>query len=724
VGPRYIEVTCVPDGPPEGETRGFFALVNDITPRKHREDSEKLLRRADTLLSTSPDEPSVLRSFVALLVPGLADGCAIELGTSGGVERRLIVRRVVAEDPRVIEEEVLFPRRESGGEGPPEVFATGTSQLLPEVTDEMVERSASLKDQLDRLDLRPPVSALFVPLAIRGLTLGVVSLFSRRAGRTYSAEDLWLAEDLGRQAAGALEAARFHAEWSFETSHRLRTEEALRESRDRLRLESEAAELATWDWDVRAGVLTLNDRCKAIWALPDSAGNDYRLLLAAIHPEDRDRVERTFRDELKPDGHGACRAEFRVLGRNDGVERWVSCHGLVVHEPSGKPIRVVGTAVDISERKRVERELLFRKTLLESQTEAAIDGILVVDPVGRMISFNRRFVEMWGIPPEVVAARSDEAAIGSVLHKLADPEGFLSRVRYLYGHPNEESQDELCLKDGRTFDRYSAPVRDSDGGYYGRVWYFRDVTEKHHQDEELRQSASRLQMALDELNTFAYTVAHDLRAPLRAMAGFSRLLELEYGRALDQEAQDYVRRIAEAAERMDKLIQDLLAYSRVSRLSMRIETVDLGELLSEVLGRFQPEFQQRQARLDVIEPLPSVLAYRVALDQVLANLISNAVKFVAPGTRPEVRIQCEKTEERVRLSVLDNGIGISPDQQDRIFGVFERLHPTEYPGTGIGLAIVKRAMERMGGRVGVEIRPGGGSSFWIELRSPTAPPSD
>jgi signal transduction histidine kinase len=329
---------------------------------------------------------------------------------------------------------------------------------------------------------------------------------------------------------------------------------------------------------------------------------------------------------------------------------------------------------------------------------------------------------MWGIPPEVVASRSDEAAVASVLHKLADPEGFLTRVRYLYGHPNEESQDELSLRDGRTFDRYSAPVRDSEGGYYGRVWYFRDVTEKRHQDEELRQSTSRLQMALDELNTFAYTVAHDLRAPLRAMAGFSRLLELDYGRGLDREAQDYVRRIAEAAERMDKLIQDLLAYSRVSRLSMSIETVDLGELLSEVLGRFQPEFQERQAHLDVIEPLPSVLAYRVALDQVLSNLISNAVKFVAPGTRPEVRIQCERMGNLVRLSVLDNGIGISPDQQDRIFGVFERLHPTEYPGTGIGLAIVKRAMERMGGQVGQVNRPGGGSCFWIELPIPDGAP--
>jgi PAS domain S-box-containing protein len=373
----------------------------------------------------------------------------------------------------------------------------------------------------------------------------------------------------------------------------------------------------------------------------------------------------------------------------------------------------------LREQKRVERELLFRTTLLEAQTEAAIDGILVVDPAGRILSFNRRFVAMWGIPQDVIESHSDDAAIASVLHNLADPETFLARVRYLYDHPDEESRDEIALKDGRTFDRYSAPVRNPEGGFYGRVWYFRDVTDQIRRDEELRQSAHRLGTALDELNRFAYSVAHDLRAPLRAMSGFSDVLQQEFGRTLDPAAQDYLSRIAEGARKMDQLIQDLLDYSRVSRVPVRIEPVELGPLVSEILGRCQTELRTRQANVEVIAPLPSVLAYRVALDQVLSNLISNAMKFVGPGVRPEIRIRAERIGEVVRLWVLDNGIGIPPDQRDRIFGVFERLHPeARYPGTGIGLAIVKRAMERMGGRVGVESVPGAGSRFWIELRSP------
>jgi len=350
--------------------------------------------------------------------------------------------------------------------------------------------------------------------------------------------------------------------------------------------------------------------------------------------------------------------------------------------------------------------------------EAAIDGILVVDSAGRMVSFNRRFVRMWGIPPDVVAARSDEAAIASVLHNLVAPEKFISRVRYLYAHPEEESRDELALKDGRTFDRYSAAVRSADGVMHGRVWYFRDMTEQKRQQEAMREGTARLQETLHELNTFAYTVAHDLRAPLRAMVGFSQVLQEDYAPALDSLAHDYIRRIAEAARRMDKLIQDLLTYSRLTRDLMPIENVELAPLVAEVLGRFEAEFRETGARVDVNGPLPPVRAHRVALHQVISNLLSNAVKFVAPGTRPEVRIYSQRKRGRVRLWVEDNGIGIAGEYQDRIFGVFQRLHSlAEYPGTGIGLAIVKRAVERMGGRVGVESATGKGSRFWIEFRS-------
>jgi PAS domain S-box-containing protein len=165
--------------------------------------------------------------------------------------------------------------------------------------------------------------------------------------------------------------------------------------------------------------------------------------------------------------------------------------------PDSAAAGIVVNTRDVSERKQAEDELRFQKTLLEAQSEATIDGILVVSIDGKIISFNHRFAEMWGIPEEVVAARSDEAALQAVRDKLADPQEFLARVTYLYGHPDEESRDEIPLKDGRTFDRYSAPVKSTDGTHYGRVWYFRDVTEREQAEAALRESEERLRFALE-----------------------------------------------------------------------------------------------------------------------------------------------------------------------------------------------------------------------------------
>jgi signal transduction histidine kinase len=501
-------------------------------------------------------------------------------------------------------------------------------------------------------------------------------------------------------------------------------EETLGQSRDRLQMAVEVAGLGIWDFDFRTGAFTLNERCQALWNLRPSAGQGWGAFVSRVHPEDRERVEPILCGRELPGGNGFFHLEFRMVGTADIAERWISASGRVVLDKAGRLRRLVGTSIDITETKAAERNLLYKNTLLKSQTEAAIDGILVVDPVGRILSYNRRFVEMWGIPAEIIATGSDEAAIRSVLHKLLDPESFLTRVRHLYDHPEEASRDELVLKDGQTFDRYSASVRSAEGVNYGRVWYFRDMTERKRQELGLRESARRLEEALRELNSFAYTVAHDLRAPLRAMTGFGQLLKEEYAWKLDSVAKDYIGRIEDAARRMDQLIQDLLAYSRLARERIEFETVELRALVPEVLSRFAQDFQDRGARVQTVGVLHPVLAHRVVLAQVLSNLISNAVKFVAPGTRPEVRICSTAAGGHVRLWVEDNGIGIAREYWDRIFGVFQRLHSVaEYPGTGIGLAIVKRAVERMGGRVGVESQPGKGSRFWIELCSPGHAPA-
>jgi len=238
-------------------------------------------------------------------------------------------------------------------------------------------------------------------------------------------------------------------------------------------------------------------------------------------------------------------------------------------------------------------------------------------------------------------------------------------------------------------------------------------------EQRVAERTAELRDANDALQAFAYSASHDLRAPLQAMEGLALALLEDYPTQLGATGQDYARRIAHTAQDTSTLIQNLLDYSRLSRTEIALTSVNLESALAEVLASLQATGEASRAMITVQEPLPLVMAHQPILEQVLINLLTNALKFVAPGVQPQIRIWAEISPAPspwVRLWIEDNGIGISPDQQERIFTVFERLHGADrYPGTGIGLAIAQKGIERTGGHIGVESAPGQGSRFWIEL---------
>lgn len=237
----------------------------------------------------------------------------------------------------------------------------------------------------------------------------------------------------------------------------------------------------------------------------------------------------------------------------------------------------------------------------------------------------------------------------------------------------------------------------------------------HELEQTVAERTAKLRETIAQLEAFSYSISHDMRGPLRAMQQYAQILLEDFKGDLKPDAAEYLSRIIRGAHRMDRLIQDVLTYSRAARVAMPIAAVDLDKLVHDIVQQY-PTFQPPTADVQVDGPLPRVLGNEASLTQCISNLIGNAVKFVRPGEKPKVRVFPGSINGNIQICIKDNGIGIAPENQQRIFNIFERVHhDREYEGTGIGLAIVKKTVERMGGDVGVESAVGRGSTFWIKL---------
>ncbi len=381
---------------------------------------------------------------------------------------------------------------------------------------------------------------------------------------------------------------------------------------------------------------------------------------------------------------------------------------------------------ELAGRRRVEQALRASEERFRRTFEQAAVGMAHVGLDGRWLRVNRRLCEILGYS----YAQMLEQTFQEITHP-DDLDADLALVQQLLaGEIGSYSLEKryLCADGGALWVQLTVSLV-RDGG--GEPDYFVSVVENISAQKEaeanirhlnatlegrVRERTDQLEQANQTLQAFASTVAHDLRAPLRSMQGFAQILEEDYGEHLDEEGHSFVHHIIEAAHDMDRLIQDLLAYSRISQAEISLQRVDLDRLVSDTLAAVAALARERRGTITVERPLPAVQAHPGVLVQVLGNLLTNALVFTAPNSPPQVHIRAERRGDRVRLWVEDNGIGIAPEHHERIFRVFQRLHGVErYPGTGIGLAIVQQGIARMGGRVGVESQLGEGSQFWIEL---------
>lgn len=508
-----------------------------------------------------------------------------------------------------------------------------------------------------------------------------------------------------------------------DVTERRRASEELRQARERFELALRGADLGTWDWNVRTGEVVFNAR----WA----GMRGYRLeeveprvssWEANVHPDDLPLVRRALEEHFAG-RRKEYEAEHRVRTKS-GDWIWVLDRGRVfARDEQGRPLRMVGTELDVTARKRAEEQLrrLGEQERFRAALEAAAAATVVVGRDGRIAFVNSAAESLFGW------TRAE--MVGQLVEMLI-PERFRARhagYRDAFfrepgaRRPMGAGRDLVALRKDRTelpieaglargsgsVSEFPAEVgltRVSAGEEYVVVT-LADVSVRKAAEESLRASVA-------ELERFAYTISHDLRAPLRAIEGYAHLLSERLGPQTDEQGRAMLGRVREAAARLDRLIRDLLSYAAVSRAACELEPVDLDAALAHVVAHY-PDVGR--ARLRVRAPLGRASAQPSLLTQALANLLGNAVKFVPEGREPEVEVWAEREGGTLRLNVRDNGIGIPPEHREKVFEPFTRLRP-EYEGTGMGLSIVKRAMERMGGRVRVESEPGRGSRFWLELR--------
>jgi PAS domain S-box-containing protein len=509
-----------------------------------------------------------------------------------------------------------------------------------------------------------------------------------------------------------------------------RAQEELRQSEARLGVTLASIGDAVISTDKNGRVAFMNAVAEQLtgWNQREAIGVPLDNLFKIVNEFTRKTVENPVTRVLR-EGVIVGLANHTILISKNGSERPIDDSAAPIRDAKGDLIGVVLVFRDATNQRETERNALrFRLAV-----EAAPNGMVMVDEHGTITMVNTQMERLFGY---------------SSSEMLGQPIEMLLPERYRPGHPALRegffrSPQTRAMGHGRELfarrkngSEFPVEIGLNPAGMGNEKFVLAaviDITERKQMEQELIKAHSdledyarnleatiaertaNLQRTVADLEAFSFTISHDLRSPLRAIQGFAHFLLEDYADKFDSRGRDYLERIKNSAERQDKLILEALTYSRIGRSKISIEPINLNKLIEDVLQTY-PDIQAHRAEITIERPLHSVMGSHASLVQCVSNLLANAVKFVPAGSRAQVRIRTEKRDSKVRLLIEDKGIGIPENLLSKIFEPFQRAHPNAgFEGTGMGLAIVRKATLRMDGAVGVQSEVGRGSTFWIEL---------
>jgi PAS domain S-box-containing protein len=461
------------------------------------------------------------------------------------------------------------------------------------------------------------------------------------------------------------------------------------------------------------------------WRLSEALGKPSTAIFNIIDPKNRQPVEspvtKAFREKRT-----VGLANQTILVAKDGTERAIDDSGAPIRGADGEISGVVLVFRDARERHAAE----LASERLAAIVHSSDDAIVGKNLSGIITNWNEGAKRIFGYSAEEIIGKSILTLVPAELNH--EEKSILAQLQR--GQRVEHFETVRLTKDGRRVQVSVtvSPIRDSDGAVIGASKIARDITERKRVEQALIDAQNQLQLhatdleqrvedrtkslrkTVAELEAFSYSLSHDMRAPLRAVQSYLQIFVEDYGAKVDDAGLKVLNKVIASAQRMDRMVLDLLTFTRLSHEEMSIERVDVESLVREIITE-RPDLEGSPYDIVVKSPLSQVMGNEGSLSQCLTNLVDNAIKFVAPGVSPHVQIGSENAGQMVRIWVEDNGIGINTEEKGKLFGMFQRLHGNDYPGTGIGLAIVRKAVERMGGTSGVESEPGKGSRFWLDL---------